>query len=261
MTEELTNPASKTCEYCGTILDARLYFCSACAKPHRPVEQLIGSPAPAYEDTEMKLRIGGRSAWNVFFIYLIVMFITGFIAMAIWGEDQMEPVILLSDLAIAITTVVMTIRFWNELKPLLFNFTSLIHPWFWAGLAILAPLLLINFGYHEMLTQALDLEPEDYNDYFSSSWGPVLFICVMPAITEEIAFRGIIQHQFEKVVKPHIAVLVASAIFSAAHFSVLSAPYLAMVGLLLGWMKLKTNSLYPPMIAHFLHNFVVINWI
>jgi membrane protease YdiL (CAAX protease family) len=81
----------------------------------------------------------------------------------------------------------------------------------------------------------------------------------MPAIVEEIGFRGIIQHQFEKVVSPGIAIGVASLAFSAAHFSVLSSPYLALVGMLLGWMKWKTGSLYPPILAHFLHNLVVIS--
>jgi membrane protease YdiL (CAAX protease family) len=46
----------------------------------------------------------------------------------------------------------------------------------------------------------------------------------------------------------------------ALHFSVLSAPYLLLVGMLLGWAKLKTGSLYPTMLIHFLHNFIVITF-
>ena len=56
------------------------------------------------------------------------------------------------------------------------------------------------------------------------------------------------------------AVLIASALFMALHFSVLSAPYLLLVGMLLGWAKLKTGSLYPSMLIHFLHNFIVISF-
>ena len=44
-------------------------------------------------------------------------------------------------------------------------------------------------------------------------------VCVFPAVFEELAFRGIIQVQFEKVVEPKVAILVASVLFSAAHFS------------------------------------------
>jgi membrane protease YdiL (CAAX protease family) len=44
----------------------------------------------------------------------------------------------------------------------------------------------------------------------------------------------------------------------ALHFSVMSAPYLFAVGMLLGWAKQKTGSLYPSIVIHFLHNFLVI---
>jgi membrane protease YdiL (CAAX protease family) len=57
------------------------------------------------------------------------------------------------------------------------------------------------------------------------------------------------------------ALLIASALFMALHFSVLSAPYLLLVGMLLGWAKLKTGSLYPSMLIHFLHNFIVISFL
>ena len=52
--------------------------------------------------------------------------------------------------------------------------------------------------------------------------------------------------------------VVASALFAALHFSVLSFPYLFAVGMALGWVKWKTGSLYPPMLMHFLHNYVVV---
>jgi membrane protease YdiL (CAAX protease family) len=149
---------------------------------------------------------------------------------------------------------------WNDLRPLLTRVSGLIHPAAWAGFLMLAPLLLLNYGYHNLLTKWLGVEAEDYTNCFSSTWGPVIFICVMPAITEEIAFRGMIQHQFEKVVKPSIAIAVAAMVFAAAHMTIVSAPYLALVGLLLGWMKTKTGSLYPSMIAHFLHNYIVITY-
>jgi membrane protease YdiL (CAAX protease family) len=42
------------------------------------------------------------------------------------------------------------------------------------------------------------------------------------------------------------------------HFSIISFPYLFCVGMLLGWTKLKTGSLYPSMLIHFLHNLAVI---
>ncbi len=258
--DELISELPDTCDYCGAKMDRRLYFCPACAKPYRPVEQVIPKPAVPYEDDEMRLRVGGKEAWNVFFIYLIVIFISSMVAASIWGMDDMEPMMMLADIAIAVTTVVFTIRYWGHLKPLFTNILGFFNPWSFACFAILAPLLLLNYAYHDTLVGWLDIEMEDYNDYFSSRLGAIVVICVMPAITEEIAFRGIIQTQFERVVSTRLALIMASIVFSAAHFSLLSAPYLALAGLLFGWMKLKTNSIYPPMVAHFIHNYVVITY-
>jgi hypothetical protein len=81
-----------------------------------------------------------------------------------------------------------------------------------------------------------------------------VIICLIPALTEEIAFRGLIQHWLQTALKPWRAILLASALFTALHLSIISAPYIFLLGLLLGWTKWKTGSLYPAMVIHCLHN-------
>ena len=88
----------------------------------------------------------------------------------------------------------------------------------------------------------------------------IVLFCLFPAVVEEIAFRGLVQHWLQTAISPLKAMLPASALFTALHFSVLGAPYLFMVGMLLGWAKWKTGSLYPSMVIHFLHNLVVIEY-
>jgi membrane protease YdiL (CAAX protease family) len=251
-------PAASRCSYCGSPLDSRVYFCPRCAKPHRPVEEMLPASLPRFENFETRLRNDARPAWTIFFSYLCVIAIGSMLAAAIWGFDDREPALLFVAFALAALTLFFVAREWRDVRTLLAT-SGMLQPAAWAGLLVLAPLLLLNFGYHHLLMQLLSVEAERYDDYFTSKWGPLVFICIMPAIVEEIGFRGIIQHQFEKVVSPGIAIGVASLVFSAAHFSVLSSPYLALVGMLLGWMKWKTGSLYPPILAHFLHNLVVIS--
>lgn len=219
---------------------------------------MLPASLPRYEDFETRLRSDARPAWTVFFSYLCVISIGSLLAAAIWGFDDREPSLLFVAFALAALTLFFMIREWSAIRPLLAT-SGFLHPAAWIGLLVLAPLLLLNFGYHHLLVEILPVKAERYDDYFTSKWGPLIFICIIPAIVEEIGFRGIVQHQFEKVVSPGIAIGVASLAFSAAHFSVLSSPYLALVGALLGWMKWKTGSLYPPMLAHFLHNFLVIS--
>ncbi len=144
-----------------------------------------------------------------------------------------------------------------------FGFT---HPAAWLGLLMLGPLLLVNYGYHSWI---IDLIGEDAA---VSHWaklseagldhGSILFgMCVFPAVTEEIAFRGLLQEWLQRAIKPKRAIIVASFLFTALHFSIISAPYLFCVGAVLGWMKWKTGSLYPSIILHFFHNFIVIEFL
>ena len=57
-----------------------------------------------------------------------------------------------------------------------------------------------------------------------------------------------------------LVLALASALFTMLHFSVISAPYLFAVGMLLGWTKYRTGSLYPSILLHFLHNYVVVEF-
>lgn len=47
---------------------------------------------------------------------------------------------------------------------------------------------------------------------------------------------------------------------SAVNLNPLAIPYLFGFGVTLGWVKWKTGSLYPPMLIHLLHNWVVVQW-
>ncbi|QTN31960.1 CPBP family intramembrane metalloprotease [Akkermansiaceae bacterium] len=257
MSEDLM-PTDGTCGYCGHHLDSRVYFCPGCAKPHRSIELGLTPSMPKFENIETRLRTGAPDVWTVFFAFLSAMMVSAFIGLAIWGKDNLGPVMLLVQLAIFVTTAFALVRYWADVRPLLavtgFGKTAA-----WAGLALLIPMLALNYGYHSVLVALLDIEMEDYGSFFGSRAGAILFICVMPAVVEEIAFRGIIQHRFESVVGPWVAIAASSVLFSAAHMSILSGPYLAGLGALLGWMKWKSGSLYPPMLAHFAHNLVVIS--
>lgn len=249
----------ESCAYCGHSLDARVYFCPGCSKPHRPVEMLLTPSAPAYEDIETSLRTKTPDVWTVFFGFMTALVVSGSVGAAIWGLENREPMMLLVSFTLLVVTSAFTVRYWQDVKPQLTRF-GFFSPATWAGLTTLAPMLLLNFGYHSLLVALLDIKMPDYMEFFTSASGAIIFICIMPAVVEELAFRGIIQNRFEKVVGPWIAIGVASALFSVAHFTILSAPYLFLLGMLLGWMKWKSGSLYPPMLAHFLHNFIVIQF-
>ena len=61
-----------------------------------------------------------------------------------------------------------------------------------------------------------------------------------------------------RALPPRRAIFLSSVLFAAAHFSILSFPYLFLFGVLCGWLLHRTGSVYPGIIIHAAHNFVVI---
>lgn len=87
----------------------------------------------------------------------------------------------------------------------------------------------------------------------------VLSICVVPGVCEELIFRGILQGSLARVMGPRNSLVVAAVIFAAVHFNPLGFwGYLFPLGLYLGWLRLRTGSLYPGIVAHFSHNAVAV---
>jgi membrane protease YdiL (CAAX protease family) len=86
----------------------------------------------------------------------------------------------------------------------------------------------------------------------------VVMIAVQPAVFEELAFRGLILGGLEHVLNPLEAVIVSAALFMIIHLSVPSFPHLFVMGLALGWLRLKSGSLYPCMLLHFSHNLLCV---
>lgn len=86
----------------------------------------------------------------------------------------------------------------------------------------------------------------------------MFYDCVMPAITEEIAFRLIIFEKFMKIVSIKEAIFLSSVLFAILHLDFYSTPYLIFFGALLCIVRQNTKSLIPCILIHFLHNFYIV---
>ena len=83
----------------------------------------------------------------------------------------------------------------------------------------------------------------------------LLVVAVLPAIGEEILFRGVIQQQIERSLKNGvIAVWITAAIFSAVHMQFEGFLARLVLGAALGYLFYWTKNLWVPIIAHFLNN-------
>ena len=87
----------------------------------------------------------------------------------------------------------------------------------------------------------------------------LLVLAIIPAIGEELLFRGYLQQTFTKLFgKPHVAIIVTALLFSAIHMQFQGfLPRLAL-GVVLGYLFYWSGSLWLPIIAHFINNAMAI---
>ncbi|MCO6476218.1 MAG: CPBP family intramembrane metalloprotease [Phaeodactylibacter sp.] len=83
----------------------------------------------------------------------------------------------------------------------------------------------------------------------------VLIVAVLPAVGEELVFRGVLQQELEKASgKPIAAVWISAFIFSAFHLQFAGLLPRFLLGAGLGYLFYWTQSLWAPMAAHFFVN-------
>jgi uncharacterized protein len=104
---------------------------------------------------------------------------------------------------------------------------------------------------------------ENYSKDFAKhgwpSWSIYIFIAILPGILEELAFRGIIFNSLEKILYQKEALIIQAACFSLLHLSPVIIISHFVMGLTLGWVRIKTNSLYYGMLIHIAWNAYVIS--
>jgi len=87
----------------------------------------------------------------------------------------------------------------------------------------------------------------------------LLVIAIVPAIGEELLFRGYLQQTFTKWLgKPHVAIIITAVLFSAIHMQFQGFLPRFALGLLLGYFFYWSGSLWLPIVAHLFNNAIAV---
>ncbi len=83
----------------------------------------------------------------------------------------------------------------------------------------------------------------------------LLIVALIPAIGEELLFRGVLLKLIKDITKnPHWAVFISAALFSAFHLQFYGFLPRFTLGLVLGYLFIITNNLLVPVFVHFINN-------
>jgi len=87
--------------------------------------------------------------------------------------------------------------------------------------------------------------------------GFVIFvIAVVPAVCEELLFRGLLQYNFTKGMGAKYGILFTGIIFAMFHFNPFAFIALMVLGIYFSFLVYKTDSIYSSIIGHFTNNFI-----
>ena len=107
--------------------------------------------------------------------------------------------------------------------------------------------------------QELEIQKNQFNLLSASSFsmmaGKLFVIALLPAIGEELVFRGVLVKKIqESSNSEHYAVIVSAALFAVVHQQPTNLLPMIFLGAVLGYIYTRTNNIFYAMLFHFLFN-------
>lgn len=219
-----------------------------------------GAPPPAPGARVRRRKAGstlGEPLKGAILVWVLLLATSGAYGVALNLGAPNTPALLLSVLAVDAAIVFLACRRDRDtLQPCLADHGLTRRTW-WYPLAALAGLFAFMSAYLALL-ELLRVEPlEVLSDSREFGWpagSEYLLTCLYPAVVEELAFRGFIFGRLRRVMKPTEALVVQAAMFSVLHLLPLSFVSHFVMGLVLGLLRVRMRSLWPPIAVHFLWN-------
>ncbi|MBL7848530.1 MAG: CPBP family intramembrane metalloprotease [Cyclobacteriaceae bacterium] len=107
----------------------------------------------------------------------------------------------------------------------------------------------------------MERQAKQLTDAMTSGMTPASFalifivVAIIPAIGEELVFRGLIQTELQRALgNPHLGIWLTAAFFSAFHMQFFGFFPRMFIGALLGYLYFWSGNLWYPIVGHFLNN-------
>lgn len=241
--------AIEQCPACRRGVRSGTRFCPGCGQALEAPAPLQAPSPPRIANTRFAEHWGElkRVGW-LFGLFLASSLVLG---IASRTNSTPWPGAIVSAIDAVIIAVVVALRY-----PKL-RFLFRLHPigagaWLRLAGIVVAAFAALSAYFWGMERAGVPIIPESTS--FTSAewplWSMFVVISLMPAVFEELAFRGVIQSSLERALNARDAWLIQAALFSVAHLSPLVFPSHFVIGLCFGYLRRCTRSIYPGMVAH-----------
>jgi membrane protease YdiL (CAAX protease family) len=239
---EIEVPDKKPCVQCGVLIALNGRFCNSCGA-RQSGETTISSQ-------NMWLLL--KQAALFYSIDIVVCALASFVAFF-----ETISWLLFFDLVMAISAIVFFGLNWQENKKL-FLWKS----FSWQKLAAYAAIAMsAQFLVHyavDWLNIVIYSKDEHYFEIFKGNILAeaflIFFTAVMPALFEELGYRGYLLQTLLRVADKEQAIYISAFLFAIIHMSFISLFWLIPFALFLGFVRIKENTLWYGVFFHFCFN-------
>lgn len=113
--------------------------------------------------------------------------------------------------------------------------------------------ILAIFGYEGM--RSLASNSYAYNTLPRLLEG-LLLVAILPAFAEEFLHRGFVLNNLSKSIGYKKAILISSVLFGLMHLNVNQVFYAIILGVIIGFVAVASDNIWPAVIIHFINNFL-----
>ena len=193
-------------------------------------------------------------------VFVGIQFLAGGVVQGIYtllkgsGPVDATRLIIISALADIITLVLFLLFRWAEVS----RHWVRTRPWtvlFWCCLAAFGAIIPSTY-IQELLPELPSNADDEFDMLMGSSLGYFVIALGAPLV-EELVFRGaVLRALLRWKSNPWVGIIISSVLFAASHMNPVQMPHAFLVGLLLGWMYYRTDSIVPGVVYHWVNNTV-----
>ena len=243
------------CKHCSkpilSDLENQIYCSSECWRESKSGSNVENSET----DIEKKSTL---YVWSSIISMLIGLFLLLMVTATVVNSEEVFLPLFTISAGVLVLVVLQNILPKEEIKGLL-SFENNMDTWKLIGWVLLLDVFVI-LPLHAAFTLLVfpDAEQQEVINLFKESSGFSLIILALTVsiftpFAEEFLFRGFILTMLLKRYSPIVSIVISSFVFSIAHEPIAMALAFG-GGYLYGWLRVKTGSIYPSMIAHAIWN-------
>ena len=194
-------------------------------------------------------------------MFIVIQLVVSFTVQGVWmlvmgKESAMNATGMIITMAV-FSVLTMVVFLWAKWSVVSRHWVRT-RPWFvlfWCVLAALGA-LIPSVWIQEHMPELPNIVEGEFDMIMKDRWG-YLVVGLLAPLAEEMVFRGaVLRSLLRWKENPWIGIVISAVLFAVIHMNPAQMPHAFLIGLLLGWLYYRTDSIVPGVVYHWVNNTV-----